>query len=127
MTNPSRTVEDRLSHLEARSRRHDEDIEVLIDLAISTRSEVKGLRTDVTHLQTDVTGLRTDVTQLQTDVTGLRTDVTQLQTDVTGLRTDVTQLQTDVTGLRTESGWLTAAVRSLLVAQGIEPPPDHRV
>lgn len=60
---------------------------------------IKGLRSDVTELQTEVKELRSDVTELQTEVKELRSDVTELQSDVKSLKEDTKELKERVSKL----------------------------
>jgi len=69
---------------------------------IELRTDVTGLRSDVTEIRGGVTGLRSDVTEIRGDVTEIRGDVTGLRGDVTEVRGDVTEVRGDVVGLRTD-------------------------
>ncbi len=83
------------------------------ELLTELKTDVAGLKADVSELKTDVAGLKTDVSELKTDVAGLKTDVAVLQTDVEGLKTNVATLQTDVEGLKTNVATLQTDVEGL--------------
>ena len=73
-------LESRVSTLESRQQRSDEDTATLIDTVLETREDVKTLRLDVSRLRLDVDGVARKLRVLQNDVDWLKRGVRALLT-----------------------------------------------
>lgn len=56
------------------------------------KSEVAGIKIEVTSLKSEVAGIKSDVNTLKSDVTEIKSDVNNLKSDLTEIKSDVKEI-----------------------------------
>ncbi len=79
-------------------------LDVLIDIFGELKTDVEGLKKDVTELKTDVKGLKKDVTELKTDVALLKKDVERLDKKIDKVeennKADIAEIKAEINSAR---------------------------
>jgi chromosome segregation ATPase len=71
-------------------------------LGTALRSEITGLRGDVTVVRSEITGLRGDITVVHGEIAELRGEITVARGEITTLRSEITTMRSEITTLRVD-------------------------
>ena len=78
------------------------DVSVLKTDMVEVKADIGGLKTDVSVLKTDMVEVKADIGGLKTDVSVLKTDMAEVKADVSVLKTDMVEVKADIGGLKTD-------------------------